>query len=360
MQYRKDLHKMEYKNISVITENNANINGASWIVNIQTKGDKPLGRKGYSMQFLEGLTCLLIYRGELKDNKINDDGIYLYNIDDKEYKKISIKENNILGCRAYYTMHLNDTNNKLYIIGGINNSKEVLNDILELDINDKENINVIKIEGNDLLNKRFGHKSCNIFFSGDNENELLYHILIFGGRKSENEFHDNSLIDLFIRDNSTSNFSQSNNSKENNISNNYQKENNEKKEEIKHKEIQNNMNKLLNTKEENHLDKNKSNLPLGISNDNIHNKDNSLPTNKIVNNINSSITGYNKINEKEDKIISNNSINNNLEFQKKKQNYVEMLFVIPPSRNLANLKKNTRINNPLPPKFLLLDYIITS
>ena len=172
---------MEYKNKSVITENNANINGASWIVNIQTKGVSHLGERDIVCQFREGINSLLIYGGELKDNKINDDGIYLYNIDDKEYKKISIKENNILGCRAYHTMHLNDTNNKIYIIGGINNNKEILNDILEVDINDKENINVKKFEGNDLLNKRYGHKGCNIFFSGDNENELLYHILSFVG-----------------------------------------------------------------------------------------------------------------------------------------------------------------------------------
>ena len=326
--YLSDLHKMEYKNISVITENNANINGASWIVNIQTKGDKPPGRKGYSMQFIEGINSLLIYGGELKDNKINDDGIYLYNIDDKEYKKISIKENNILGCRAYHTMHLNDTNNKIYIIGGINNNKEILNDILEVDINDKENINVKKIEGNDILNKRYGHKGCNIFFSGDNENELLYHILIFGGKKSENEFHDNSLIDLFIRNNSRGNFNQNNSTKENNISNNYQKENNQEKKEIKNEEIQNNINKLLNNKEENHLENNESNLPSRISNDNIQNKENSLPTSNVSSNINSSRTAYNKNNEKEDTIISNNSnnsINNNLELQKKKQNYVEIL-----------------------------------
>ena len=40
------------------------------------------------------------------------------------------------------------------------------------------------------MNKRYGHKGCNIFFSGDNENELLYHILIFGGKKSENELYE--------------------------------------------------------------------------------------------------------------------------------------------------------------------------
>ena len=51
-------------------------------------------------------------------------------------------------------MHLNDPNNKIYIIGGTNDSKEILNDIIEIDINDKENINVKKIEGNDILDKK--------------------------------------------------------------------------------------------------------------------------------------------------------------------------------------------------------------
>ena len=65
-----------------------------------------------------------------------------------------------------------------------------------------------------------------------------------------------------------------------------------------------------------------------ISNNNIQNKENSLPTSNISSNINSSRTAYNKNNEKEDNIItnnSNNSSNNNLELQKKKQNYVEIL-----------------------------------
>ena len=81
-----------------------------------------------------------------------------------------------------------------------------------------------------LLGKRYNHKGCNIFFRGDNENDLLYHILILGGKKSEKEFYDNSLIDIFIKG-----------------------EENEKNENenIKEEEIEENMNKLLNNKEKN-------------------------------------------------------------------------------------------------------------
>ena len=176
--YLNDLHKMEYKNISVITGDNANVNGASWIVNIQTKGDKPPGRKGYSMMFAESINSLIIYGGELKDNKISDDGIYLYNVDDKEYKKINLKGTDLLGFRAYHSMQLNDTNNKIYIIGGIDNNKNVLNDIIEIEVKDTTNISLKKYEGNDILGKRYNHKGCNIFFRGEDENDLLYHILI--------------------------------------------------------------------------------------------------------------------------------------------------------------------------------------
>ena len=56
---------MEYKNKSVITENNANINGASWIVNIQTKGVSHLGERDIVCQFREGINSLFIYGGEL-------------------------------------------------------------------------------------------------------------------------------------------------------------------------------------------------------------------------------------------------------------------------------------------------------
>ena len=256
--YLNDLHKMEYKNISVITGDNANVNGASWIVNIQTKGEKPPGRKGYTMMYAESINSLIIYGGELKDKKINDDGIYLYNVDDKEYKKINLKGSDLLGFRAYHSMQLNDTNNKIYIIGGIDNNKNVLNDIIEIEVKDKSNIEVKKYEGNDILGKRYNHKGCNIFFRGDNENELLYHILILGGKKSENEFYDNSLIDIFIKDE--------------NMSNN--------NDEIKEEEIEENIKKVINNKENNlydnddggdignnEIENNINNLPLKLPND---------------------------------------------------------------------------------------------
>ena len=329
--YLNDLHKMEYKNISVITENNTNINGASWIVNIQTKGEKPSGRKGYSMQYIEGINSLIIYGGELKDNKINDDSIYLYNIDDKEYKKINIKENNIIGYRAYHTMHYNDTDNKIYIIGGIDNNKKILNDIIEIEIINKVNIKMNKIEGdgNALLNKRYGHKGCNIFFNGDNENELLYHILIFGGKKSENEFHDNSLIDIFIRYNT-------NTKNENSISNNYLKENNQDInfiiEDIKNEDIEDNLKKLLNNQNNIEYDNkdNENTLPLKLSNDIIQSKNNST---SISNRTIYSNHNKNNNNIENNSIIDINDIENDLnskeksiELQKRKKEYLETLI----------------------------------
>jgi len=327
--YLNDLHKMEYKNISVMTENNTNINGASWIVNIQTKGEKPPGRKGYSMQFIEGINSLIIYGGELKDNKINDDGIYLYNIDDKEYKKIIIKENNIIGYRAYHTMHLNDTNNKIYIIGGINNNKEILDDIIAVDINDKENIKMKKIKSNELINKRYGHKGCNIFFSGDNEKDLLYHILIFGGKKSENEFHDNSLIDIFIKDNSVSNNINNNNNLNNNEKENIEDNINFNIEDINNEDIADNMNKLLNNNENNKYDFNDENtLPLKLTKDIIENKKNSIPISNRTIYSNHNNNYENNSNSNNDIYSIKNDLNsnkNNIELQKKKKKYLDTL-----------------------------------
>ena len=293
--YLNDLHKMEYKNISVITGDNANVNGASWIVNIQTKGDKPPGRKGYSMMFAESLNSLIIYGGELKDNKISDEGIYLYNVDDKEYKKINLKGNDLLGCRAYHSMHLNDTINKIYIIGGIDNNKKILNDIIEIEVKDKENLLVKKYEGNDVLGNRYNHKGCNIFFRGENENDLLYHILILGGKKTEKDFYDNSLIDIYIKENESA------------------KNDNE---DIKEDEIQKNMDKLLNKKEnslyDNDYDTEKNeNININethkLSNDYIQDRDNSLP----LSNSNSNRTIYSNRNSNLDNISikSNSKIN---------------------------------------------------
>ena len=327
--FLNDLHKMEYKNISVINEN-SNINGASWIVNIQTKGEKPPGRKGYSMQYIEGINSLIIYGGELKDNKINDDGIYLFNIDEKEYNKINLKVNNLMGFRAYHTLHYNDTNNKIYIIGGIDNNKEVLNDIVEVDINNKEYIKMKKIiEGNELLNKRYGHKGCNIFFKGDNENELLYHILIFGGKKNEKEFHDNSIIDLFIKTNTIIN----SNSNRNNNKNNKVKDINQDIdfiiEDIKNEDIEENMNKLQNNEEENkYNDDNENSLPLKLTDELIQNKKNSIPISNrtIFSNHNNNINENNIDNDIYDikKDLNINEIN--LEIQKKKKEYLETLM----------------------------------
>jgi hypothetical protein len=304
--YLNDLHKMEYKNISVITGDNANVNGASWIVNIQTKGDKPPGRKGYSMMYAESINSLIIYGGELKDNKINDNGIYIYNVDDKEYKKINIKGSDILGCRAYHSMQLNDTSNKIYIIGGIDNNKNVLNDIIEVEVIDKENISVKKYEGNDLLGKRYNHKGCNIFFRGENETNLLYHILILGGKKSENEFYDNSLIDIFIKDNENPENNKIN-GEENNLEN------------IKEEEIEENMGKLLNNKEKNLYDndgdieknENENNLPMKLINDYNSEKNNIIPYSNSTSNSNRTIYSNhnNKLDNKSNKSNSNSNIN---------------------------------------------------
>ena len=304
--YLNDLHKMEYKNISVITGDNANVNGASWIVNIQTKGDKPPGRKGYSMMYAESINSLIIYGGELKDNKINDNGIYIYNVDDKEYKKINIKGSDMLGCRAYHSMQLNDTSNKIYIIGGIDNNKNVLNDIIEVEVIDKENISVKKYEGNDLLGKRYNHKGCNIFFRGENETNLLYHILILGGKKSENEFYDNSLIDIFIKDNENPENNKIN-GEENNLEN------------IKEEEIEENMGKLLNNKEKNLYDndgeieknENENNLPMKLINDYNSEKNNLIPYSNSTSNSNRTIysSHNNKLDNKSNKSNSNSNIN---------------------------------------------------
>ena len=304
--YLNDLHKMEYKNISVITGDNANVNGASWIVNIQTKGDKPPGRKGYSMMYAESINSLIIYGGELKDNKINDNGIYIYNVDDKEYKKINIKGSDMLGCRAYHSIQLNDTSNKIYIIGGIDNNKNVLNDIIEVEVIDKENISVKKYEGNDLLGKRYNHKGCNIFFRGENETNLLYHILILGGKKSENEFYDNSLIDIFIQDNENPENNKIN-GEENNLEN------------IKEEEIEENMGKLLNNKEKNLYDndgdieknENENNLPMKLINDYNSEKNNIIPYSNSTSNSNRTIYSHhnNKLDNKSNKSNSNSNIN---------------------------------------------------
>ena len=312
--YLNDLHKMEYKNISVITGDNANVNGASWIVNIQTKGEKPPGRKGYTMMYAESINSLIIYGGELKDKKINDDGIYLYNVDDKEYKKINLKGSDLLGFRAYHSMQLNDTNNKIYIIGGIDNNKNVLNDIIEIEVKDKSNIEVKKYEGNDILGKRYNHKGCNIFFRGDNENELLYHILILGGKKSENEFYDNSLIDIFIKDE--------------NMSNN--------NDEIKEEEIEENMNKVINNKENNLYDNDDGG---DIGNNEIENNINNLPL-KLPNDFNQENKGVIPLsNSNSNRTIYSNHNNNYNINEKINQNINEYHININKKLKLDNLIK---------------------
>ena len=319
--YLSDLHKMEYKNISVIAGDNANVNGASWIVNIQTKGDKPPGRKGYSMMYVESINSLIIYGGESKDNKINDDDIYIYNVDDKEFKKINLKGKDVLGCRAYHIMQFNDSFNKIYIIGGINNNKEVLSDIIEIEVKDRENIYINKHEGNNILGKRYNHKGCNIFFRGDNENDLFYHILIFGGKKSENEFYDNSLIDIFIKDEEIQDIKD--------------KDENFEIENIKEVEIEENMGKLINNKENNLYDndnENENNLPLKLNDDfNQDNINNSLP----LSNSNRTIYSNHNNNIKENiNRIKNNNIKANL-----KPNNNEYYININKKSKLDNLIK---------------------
>ena len=205
--FLSDLHKLEYKSITIVdndNNSNNNVNGASWITNIATKGEKPSGRIFYGMVYLDKNNCILLYGGMVKGNLINDNIFYLFNIDEKEWKKFNIN-NCDLGCRCNFLMIVNTNCDFVYILGGKMSNGDISDKIYRINVDDG---NCIEYNGKDenLMGKRYLMNGCAIVEGI----HLMSHIIIFGGKKNENEFWDYDIIDIAINDEKNDNLKNDN------------------------------------------------------------------------------------------------------------------------------------------------------
>ena len=195
--FLSDLHKLEYKSITIVdndNNSNNNVNGASWITNIATKGEKPSGRVFYGMVYLDKNNCILVYGGMVKGNLINDNVFYLFNIDEKEWKKFNVSGCD-LGCRCSFLMIVNTNCDFVYVLGGKMSNGDISDKIYRINVDDG---NCVEYNGKDenLMGKRFLMNGCAIVEGI----QLMSHIIIFGGKKNENEFWDYDIIDIAIND----------------------------------------------------------------------------------------------------------------------------------------------------------------
>lgn len=183
--FLSDLNKLEYKSI-VIVEGSNNVNGASWITNIATKGEQPTGRKGYAMLFLQSINSLILYGGETKQG-INDNNVYIFNIDDKEWTKLTLK-GETLSERAYHLMMLSGEDSVI-IYGGKKKDGSISSEVFNVSISTTE---VSKIEFEESAQeKRYCMSSCEVIDTNDN-----YHMMIFGGKNGDNKYYEMDLVDI--------------------------------------------------------------------------------------------------------------------------------------------------------------------
>ena len=167
-------------------DNNNNVNGASWITNIATKGDKPVGRKGYGMIYLQKINSIIIYGGETKQG-INDDSVYIFNIDEKEWNKYDIKGDS-LNPRAYHLMMLVGENTVI-IYGGKSKTGEISDDIISINIPNNE-ARIIELDKS-IQEQRYSMGGCEVIDTEDN-----CHLMIVGGKG--NKYYEMDVIDIII------------------------------------------------------------------------------------------------------------------------------------------------------------------
>jgi hypothetical protein len=172
------------ESIRVVEGESGSVNGASWICSIQTKGDKPPGRKGHSLAYIEENNSLIVFGGETQKG-INDNSLYVFNIDDKEWKKLQIKNSECIAPRAFHNMAL--INNNLFIYGGKLQNGDATNEIITFDIANETATQLVS-DNNEIPKRYCGAISeCN--------DGVKWQLFIIGGKQNENEYLN---MDIFL------------------------------------------------------------------------------------------------------------------------------------------------------------------
>ena len=172
------------ESIRVVEGESGSVNGASWICSIQTKGDKPPGRKGHSLAYIEENNSLVVFGGETQKG-INDNSLYVFNIDDKEWKKLQVKNSECITPRAFHNMVL--INNNLFVYGGKLQNGNVTNEIIAFDITNETAIQLVS-DNNEIPKRYCGAVSeCN--------NGVQWQLFIIGGKQNENDYLN---MDIFL------------------------------------------------------------------------------------------------------------------------------------------------------------------
>ena len=100
-----------------------------------------------------------------------------------------------LGCRCSFLMIVNTNCDFVYVLGGKMSNGDISDKIYRINVDDG---NCVEYNGKDenLMGKRFLMNGCAIVEGI----QLMSHIIIFGGKKNENEFWDYDIIDIAIND----------------------------------------------------------------------------------------------------------------------------------------------------------------
>lgn len=141
------------------------------------------------MIYIKKINSIIIYGGETKQG-INDDSVYIFNIDEKEWNKYEIKGES-LSPRAYHLMMLVDENTVI-ISGGKCKTGEISDDLISINIPTNE-ANKIEIDKS-IQEQRCSMGGCEVIDTEDN-----CHLMIIGGKG--NQYYEMDVIDIIISNN---------------------------------------------------------------------------------------------------------------------------------------------------------------
>lgn len=133
-----DLHRYEYKVLKISSNENDKVGGSSWI-SIHDSGTKPNARKGHKMVYHKN--SLILYGG-MSNKGLDDDSIYRYTIENRQWKKIEITGTKP-GCRVFHTFEFFKPD-QLIIFGGKVKSSEnpedykISNDYIMVDLSNND------------------------------------------------------------------------------------------------------------------------------------------------------------------------------------------------------------------------------
>lgn len=158
------------------------VQGANWVVGMNSLGDKPPARMGHSMLYYE--KTIILYGGVTNNYFFEDDKFYQFKISTKKWTILNITGSRP-GFRSFHSMSFFKPN-IIFIFGGQSSQYKdseykINNEYFLVNLAEKNS-------SSDFIaglypSSRYGHKSASNIIN-ENNNNLKYELLLIGGLDS--------------------------------------------------------------------------------------------------------------------------------------------------------------------------------